>query len=69
MKNVIYVNNENTNKFIEVRYYADGHQSIVQFQMTNTGKRNYILGKCYRMRVKKSSLNYLLNYYTEIKEA
>lgn len=69
MKNVVYVNNDNPNKFVEVRYYDCGHQTIVQFQKTFAGKRNYILGKCYRMRVKKSSLNFLLNYYTEVKEA
>lgn len=70
MKWAIYQNNHNSNKFVEVRYYDCGHQTIVQFQMTNSGKRNYNgFSKPYRMRVKKSSLNYLLeNAYTLIEE-
>jgi len=70
MRCAIYQNNRNSNKFVEVRYYDCGHQTIVQFQLTAEGKRNYNgFSKPYRMRVKKSSLNYILeNSYTFLEE-
>ena len=64
----IYRNLRNEGKFLEVRRYSDGHNTIVQFNKTMTGGRSYNgFKKPYRLRVKKSSLEYLIaSEYEEV---
>ena len=50
----------NEKKFLEVRRYSDGHQTIVQFQNTPSGRSYNGFKKPYRLRAHKKSLEYML---------
>jgi hypothetical protein len=74
MKNLLYRNNCNENKHIEVRVYADGHRVAKQYIATLSG-RNYTGTSIRRSHVgnwtrfTQKTLDTILEDYTLVKEA
>lgn len=71
MKKTILRNKRNENKYIEVKYYSDGHYYFNPYMEWNNGVKNYLGAtlrqkKGYSRRGTKKYLIMLLEDYVEV---